>query len=116
MREMQLSQTSSFHFPLMREMQQSGRGLHGILYFHFPLMREMQRARPHIRRDELLLSFPAYARDATMLSPPDTPRVVFHFPLMREMQLPSQASAYSFLIFHFPLMREMQQRLDGFRS
>ena len=57
-----------------------------------------------------ILSFPAYARDATCSSARIFAKMIFHFPLMREMQRGVVVSPYRLSTFHFPLMREMQPK------
>ena len=62
-----------------------------------------------------ILSFPAYARDATARDATAKVRcqsraISFHFPLMREMQLVKTNDESATWHFHFPLMREMQPK------
>ena len=79
--------TSSFHFPLVREMQPWVESpVHDKDVFHFPLVREMQQLYCGLRVGDAF----------------------FHFPLVREMQHMQTSQQYYVLAFHFPLVREMQ--------
>ena len=127
-----------FHFPLMREMQPSPRGRRNSqgAAFISRLCARCNLDRQH-RMDVRVLSFPAYARDATAkarcchssrrttktrrapfisrlrarcnVKPPGKPTLVpLSFPAYaRDATWRNQTTLKS-IPFHFPLMREMQ--------
>ena len=100
-----------FHFPLMREMQPSPRGRRnsqGAAFISRLCARCNRESAMPVTRN--LLSFPAYARDATRQDERRKRDVALSFPAYARDATETYARNIKQFCFHFPLMREMQLR------